>query len=89
MHIVIVGQRNGKAVVQWSRFLGLAFVLSMVVGLGTGLIFYLLAGRWSHTPVLLGIVVGVGITSGGLFAGLKTPPEKLTPLDPQSAEEPK
>jgi len=89
MRILIIGQRNGKPVIQWSRFLGLALVLSMVFGLGTGLVFYLLAGRWSHTPVLLGIVVGAGITSGGLFAGLRTPPEKLSPLDPQSAEESK
>jgi len=89
MHIIIIGQRNGKAVVQWSRFLGLALVLSMVFGLGTGLVFYLLAGRWSHKVVLFGITVGAGIVSGGLLMGLTTPPEKLTPLDPQKREEPR
>jgi hypothetical protein len=87
MHIVIVGQRNGKAVVQWSRFLGLALVLSMVLGLGTGLVFFLLAGRWSHTPVLSGLLIGAGIALGGLITGLRTPPERLSPLDPQSTEE--
>ncbi len=81
MRIVIVGRRDGKAVIQWSRFLGLALVLSMAFGLGTGLVFYLLAGRWSHKVVLFGIAVGAGIASGGLFIGLVTPPENLPPLD--------
>ncbi len=81
MRIVIVGRRDGKTVIQWSRFLGLALVLSMAFGLGTGLVFYLLAGRWSHKVVLFGIAVGAGIASGGLFIGLTTPPEKLQPLD--------
>ena len=81
MRIVIVGRRNGKAVVQWSRFLGLGLVLSMILGLGTGLVFWLLAGYWSHKAVLSGITIGAGMVSIALYAGLTTPPEKLPPLD--------
>ena len=81
MRVVIVGRRNGKAVIQWSRFLGLALVLSLVFGLGTGLVFFLLAGHWSHKVVLSGIAIGAGMVSIALFAGLTTPPEKLSPLD--------
>jgi hypothetical protein len=81
MRIVIVGRRNGKPVIQWSRFLGVAFVLSMVFGLGTGFVFFMLAGYWSHKVVLSGIAIGAGMVSIPLFLGLSTPPEKLTPLD--------
>jgi len=81
MRIIIVGQRNGKAVVQWSRFLGLAIVLGLVFGLGSGFLYSLLAGHWSHDVVLSGIGIGVAMVSLALFAGLTTPPEKLPPLD--------
>lgn len=81
MRVVIVGQRNGKAVVRWRQCLGLSFVLSMVMGIGTGLVCYLLAGRWSHAPVLFGIVVGAGIVGVGLINSLRTPPDRLSPID--------
>jgi hypothetical protein len=87
MHIVIVGQRNGRAVVQWSRFVGLCLGFSMILGSGTGLGFFLLAGYWSHTAVLFGIFVGAGIGWVGLIAGLKTPPKRLPVLDPRGAGE--
>jgi len=80
MRIVLVGQRNGKPVIRWPQYLGLSFVLSMVVGFGSGAVFYLLAGRWSHGTVLYGIAIGLGIASVGLINGLRTPPEKLTPI---------
>ena len=54
MRIVIVGRRDSKAVIQWSRFVGLALILPLAFGLGTGLIFFLLAGHWSHKAVLCG-----------------------------------
>jgi len=81
MRIIIVGQRNGKAVVQWSRFLGLAIVLSMIWGLGAGFVFSVFAGYWSHKVVLTGIACGAAMVSIVLLIGLRTPPEKLTPLD--------
>jgi len=52
----------------------------MVIGIGSGAVFYLLAGRWSHGAVLYGIAIGLGIASVGLINGLRTPPEKLTPI---------
>jgi hypothetical protein len=61
MPIVIVGQKNGKAVIRWPQCLGLCLVLSVVLGLGVGLTFYLPAGYWSHKAVLFGIVIAVGI----------------------------
>ncbi len=80
MRIVVVAQRNGKPVIRWPQYLGLSFVLSMVVGSGSGAVFYLLAGRWSYGAVLYGIAIGLGIASVGLINGLRTPPEKLTPI---------
>lgn len=80
MPIVMVGQKNGKAVIRWPQCLGLSVVLSMVLGLGVGLTFYLLASYWSHKAVLFGIVIAVGIVQVGVINGLRTPPDKLTPL---------
>ncbi|MDQ0290035.1 MAG: hypothetical protein WC340_17365 [Kiritimatiellia bacterium] len=80
MKIVIVGERNGKAVVRWPQFLVLALVLSLVIGIGIGAVFYLLAGQWSHISTLVGIVIGAGIAGLGLIQGLRTAPGKQPPL---------
>ncbi len=80
MRVVIVGRKNGKAVVRWRQYLGLSFVLSMVMGIGTGLVYCLLAGRWSHAPVLFGVITGAGIVGFGLSNGLRTPPDRLNPV---------
>ena len=80
MRIVIVGQKNGKPVIRWPQCLGLSFALSTIIGTGGGTVFYLLAGRWSRGAVLCGIAIGLGIAGAGLITGLKTPPEKLTPI---------
>lgn len=80
MRIVIVGRRNGKAVVRWPQFLGLGVVLSLVLGLGTGLVFCLLAGRWSPLPVVFGVFWGTGMAALGVIGGLRTPTDRLTPI---------
>jgi len=80
MRIVIVGQKNGKPAIRWPQYLGLSFALSMIIGIGIGAVFYLLAGRWPHGTVLCGIATGLGIAGVGLINGLKTPPEKLPPI---------
>lgn len=80
MRIVIVGQKDGKAVIRWPQYLGLSCALSMVVGLGAVAGFYLLAGSWSHIPLVLGLVMGASVVGVGLVTGLRTPPDKLTPV---------
>ena len=81
MRVIIVGEKNGKAVIRWPQYIGLSFTLSMLVGLGTGGVFRLLAGSWSHMATLWGCAMGLGIAGVGLMNGMRTPPEKLTPLD--------
>lgn len=80
MRVVIVGRKNGRAVIRWRQYLSLSFVLSMVLGIGVGLVYYLLGGRWSYGPVLFGIVVGARIVGVGLINALRTPPDRLSPL---------
>jgi hypothetical protein len=70
---VLMESRNGKRVVVWPNLIALSFVLSMTIGLGTGAVFYLLAGQWQHFPVLQGIAVGLGMVGAGLVKGLRTP----------------
>ena len=80
MRVVIVGEKNGKPVIRWPQYIGLSFALSMLVGFGTGAVFYLLGGSWSHGATLFGVAIGVGIAGLGLINGLRTSPEKLTPI---------
>jgi len=80
MNIVIVGKKNGKRSIQWLNFFLLGWVLAMVIGLGSGGVYYLLCGRWSHAAVIQGIVVGVLLVSGNLASGLRTPVDKLRQL---------
>jgi len=79
--IVLVGKRNGKRVVKWTNLIVLSYVLSMTVGLGSGAVYYFLAGQWRHFPVLYGIGVGLGVIGFGLISGLKTPIANLRSLD--------
>lgn len=81
MRIVVVGQKSGNAVIRWPQCLGLCFALSLVLGLGMGLVFALFAGHWSHKPVLLGITMAICTVGVGVLTGLRTPPHKLTPID--------
>ena len=81
MRVVLVGERDGRGVVRWPQVVGLGFVLSMILGLGMGSVYYMLAGRWSHFPALMGIAWGVTLVGWGVVRGLATPPDKLTRLD--------
>ncbi len=81
MKIVLVGQKNGKTVIRWPQYLGLSLTLSLVMGIGSGAVFYLLAGQWSHAATLHGAGMGACIVGLGLVNGLRTSADKLTPLD--------
>jgi ABC-type transport system involved in multi-copper enzyme maturation permease subunit len=80
MRIVIVGQKNGKAVVCWSKYLALTLVLSLVMGAGVGFVYYMLSGQWSYGATVYGAMIGFGMPGLALMCGLKTAPDKLTPL---------
>jgi len=80
MSIIIVGRKGNQRQVQWFNFFAMVFVLGMMTGLVSGGVYYLLCGIWSHTAVLLGIIIGVGILSAGLITGLRIPIDKLQEL---------
>ncbi|MFH0964918.1 MAG: hypothetical protein V2A58_13040 [Planctomycetota bacterium] len=80
MRIVVVGRKGGKRRVRWASAIGLGVTLALVVGLGCGVVFYLLAQRWSHFPVLFGLVVGVAMAMLGVIHGLRAPIEDLAEL---------
>ena len=82
MRIVMVGEKDGRNVVRWPQCLGLGLALSTIVGYGAGVVFFLLAGRWSHFPVLFGSAVAIGTVGVGLVAGLRTPPDTPAVCEP-------
>lgn len=88
MRVVIVGNKNGKAVVRWPQYLGLSFSFAAIFGLGWGLVLYLITHHWSHKAVLSGIVFGVAFVALGLLRGLLTPADKLTAIDCRRKVEP-
>ncbi|HUW19771.1 MAG TPA: hypothetical protein VMW16_10765 [Sedimentisphaerales bacterium] len=75
MNIIIVGRKGERRRVRWLAFLTLAITLLFLVGLGSGAIYFLLCGRWSHSAVLCGGSMGMGMF--GLYSGLASPLEKL------------
>jgi hypothetical protein len=80
MRIVIVGRKGERLQVRWLAFLTLAITLFFLVGLGSGGIYFLLCGRWSHFAVLYGGFMGMGMVVFGLYSGLTSPLEKLREL---------
>ncbi|MFH1741463.1 MAG: hypothetical protein ABIH23_20855, partial [bacterium] len=68
---------SGKRVIQWSNFVGLCLLLSLLVGIGVGVVYFLLSGQWKPFPFLYGLVTGGMVVGVGLIAGLRTPMEKL------------
>lgn len=80
MRIVIVGKRGAKRQVRWLAFLTLAITLWLLVGIGSGGVYFLLCGRWSHFAVLYGGFMGMGVVVFGLYSGLTSPLEKLHEL---------
>lgn len=77
MRIVIVGRRGEKRQVGWLAFLALGVTLWLLVGLGSGGVYFLLCGRWSHVAVLYGGFMGLGVVLLGLYRGLTSPLDKL------------
>lgn len=80
MNIIIVGKSCGKRKIRWVSFLTLGLVISLIVGLGSGGVFFLLCGRWSHGAVIYGVIMGMGLVATGLYKGLTTPLERLHEL---------
>ena len=81
MNVIIVGRREGQRVIRWPQFFALGLGLALVLGVGMGFVYSLLAGQWTTFPVLFGIVIGVTMAGLGLMTGLQCPIEKLKPLD--------
>ncbi len=80
MKITLVGQQDGKRKIHWTNYCLLSYCLAMIMGLGVGGVFYLLAQRWSHGAVIFGIVNGLGLVGLGLISGMQTPIDKLGSL---------
>ncbi len=77
MRITIVGKRGAQRVVQWSRAVGLALILAVMIGSVSAAVYRLLAGIWDVRPTLLGALGGVVVVGVGTVAGLRTPLDKL------------
>lgn len=77
MKIVVIAKQAGKRKIDWANYFLLSFCLAMIMGLGVGGVYYLLAGRWSHAAVTYGIGIGAGIVGFGFIMGLQTPIDKL------------
>jgi hypothetical protein len=80
MNIIIVGKKNGNRRIQWLNFFLLGTALGIIGGLGIASVYYLLCGRWSHTSVIYGIAIMIGMVLLGLINGLRTPLDKLQEL---------
>ena len=76
----IVGRRDAKRQVRWLAFFTLGITLWLLVGLGSGVVYFLLCGRWSHFAVLYGGLMGMGMVVFGLYSGLTSPLDKLHEL---------
>ena len=59
MRIVIVGRRGEKRQIRWLAFPTLAITLWLLVGLGSGSVYFLLCGRWSYVAALYGGSMGL------------------------------
>ncbi|HUV04986.1 MAG TPA: hypothetical protein VMX94_07735 [Armatimonadota bacterium] len=84
MRIVLVGRRKDKRVVRWPSVVYLTLALSLVVGGGSGLVYFALSGSFSSEAVLLGIFGSVIVVGTGLYRGLTTPIDSLTNLEQQA-----
>ncbi len=80
MKVILVGQQDGKRKIHWTNYCLLSLGLAMIMGLGVGGVFYLLGQRWSHSAVVFGIVIGLGLAGVGLIRGMQTPIDKLDSL---------
>jgi hypothetical protein len=80
MRIAIVGKKDEKQVIRWSRVAGLVLGLSLFLGFVSGYAYRLLSGEWHPLPYLLGVFGGIVVVGVGLVNALKTPMNRLTPL---------
>jgi hypothetical protein len=81
MKLVIVGNKDGRHKVNWMNYFVLLFIASLITGLGTGIVYFILAHRWNPSSVLYGALIGAGTISVGLINGLRTPIERLSVLE--------
>ncbi len=81
MRIVIVGKKDDKRIVRWSRVVPLALSLSFLLGCGTGFIYQMLSGQWDVRSTVLGAIMGIVVVGAGLINSLKTPVAKLSDIE--------
>jgi hypothetical protein len=81
MNIVIVGKKGGRHHIRWAAVIALAVILALVLGGGSGFVYFLLSGQWNHMVVAIGLVTGIAIVGLGVINGLRTPLDKLQSLE--------
>lgn len=81
MEIIIVGKRGEKRVIRWSRAVGLALVIAVIMGSGGVAGYRVLAGVWDLQPAFLGVLGAVVVVGVGTLTGLKTPLDKLRTIE--------
>ena len=82
MRIVLVGNRDGKAVVNWPGVLTTTLICSALAMLGVGLATFMLPLPWfSPVSIVLAAVMGVSMVGTWVLLSLRLPVEKLTPLE--------
>ena len=80
MRIVLVGKKDEKRIIRWSRVAGLALGLSLILGFWTGYVYRLLSGTWDPVPCLLGVFGGTVVVGIGVVNGLRTSMKRLVPV---------
>ena len=73
----VVGNRNGRKAVRWGRFFFATLVIVLVSTLFSLAVYYLVAGRWNPTVLLLGAGAGVFIAGVVIILNLTTPLQRL------------
>ncbi|MFO0965121.1 MAG: hypothetical protein U0793_05990 [Gemmataceae bacterium] len=79
---ILVGTRNGKAVINWPTVLVIGLLVGLVVGAAGTATWFLLTGEFSLSALLFPIPLGLGYFVGeAIRTRLSTPASRLTPLD--------
>jgi len=80
MEIVLVGKRAEARVIRWSKVIGLALALSVILGVGMAAGYRLISGSWELRVAMMGVWSAVIVVGYGTIAGLRAPLSKLRSL---------